>query len=159
MGCISVEAISHPSMGWTRIPATQGNGKRKFRLEAPVRKNYTEIGSSYHAEYMRADDEIKGLTSRYYVRLANRLLVPFQNTKKTGGAWTESLERPRSLSVNAGGFITNCGQRSAPKRKREGRIGPRGFRSLQVSSDSAGTLIGLVAIIKEVGTPRAHLAL
>jgi hypothetical protein len=51
-----------------------------------------ELGHGYHFEHLLADDEMIRLTSSYYLRLANRMLIPTPEFKTEGGAWMESQQ-------------------------------------------------------------------
>jgi len=51
-----------------------------------------ELGHDFHFEHLLAGDEMIRLTSSYYVRVANRMLIPVPEFKAEGGAWVESQQ-------------------------------------------------------------------
>ena len=65
------------------------------RKEGASREDIDEIASLYHWETRQLEDEIIRSAHRYYMRLADRLLVPTpEYDTSEGGAWIESEESP-----------------------------------------------------------------
>lgn len=60
---------------------------------------YDEIRHEHHFQQSWAEDELQRLHHSYYIRLANKLLIPVPPFKEKDGAWMES-------SIRSGWYLT-----------------------------------------------------
>jgi hypothetical protein len=116
----------------------------KIRASGVDHDELNRIAHERHFEQRVAEDELNRLTSRYYVRLANRLLIPIPEFKEEGGAWMES-------SVRGGYYMT-------PSALNELRTAIRAERKarreewtvwLSLAVGFIGSVTGLVAVWKK----------
>ena len=119
--------------------------EEKARARGATAEELYELGHNSHFEHRLADDELIRLTSNYYVRLANRMLIPVPEFKTEGGAWLESQERPGlyHLTPEALHDLRAAIRAEKKARREEWTIWLAGLTGL------IGAISGLVAIIKK----------
>lgn len=64
---------------------------RDAKAQGKSKDEIHDLGYPFHMEHVWEDEEVLSLTSDYYIRLANRLLVPVPKYVKENGDWEESL--------------------------------------------------------------------
>jgi len=127
-----------------KISRAHKEADQKARAKGAAGDELQELGHKFHTEHRLAEDEIIRLTSAYYVRLANRMLIPVPEFKTEGGAWMESRETglyhltPKALHELR---ATIRAERKA--RREEWTIW------LALVIGAIGALSGLIAIIKK----------
>jgi len=104
-----------------------------------------DLGYSFFSERQIADDELIRLTSDYYVRLANRLLVPVPEFETVGGAWMESEVRSNRYHLRPEALheLRSSIRAEQKARREEWTIW------LAALTGIIGALSGLIAIIKK----------
>lgn len=131
-----------------RISRAHDIAEEQARANSADGEKLHEIGYEFYMEHELFEDEINQLTTRYYTRLANRLMIPIPKFEPTGGAWGESAFRPGRYYLTTSALHELRAAIRAEKRARTdawlawlplitGLVG------------ILGALIGLVAVIKK----------
>ena len=128
-----------------KISRAHTEAEEKARARGATAQELYDLGHEHHFEHRLAEDEMIRLTSSYYVRLANRMLIPIPEFKTEGGAWTESQQRPGLYHLTPQALhdlrATIRAERKA--RREEWTIWLAGFTGV------IGAISGLIAIIKK----------
>lgn len=127
-----------------KISRAHKEADHKARAKGATADELHEIGHRYHFEHRLAEDEIIRLTSAYYARLANRMLIPVPEFKIDGGAWMESRETGLYHLTPQALHELRATIRAEKKARRE-----EWTIWLALFIGAIGALSGLIAIIKK----------
>lgn len=119
--------------------------EKKARAKGANADELHELGYSYHFEQLVAEDEMIRLNHRYYVRLANRLLVPVPEFKSEGGGWKESEFAPNHFHLSPDALHE---LRTAIHTEKKARREAWGFW-VTILVGLIGALTGFVAVLKD----------
>ena len=72
-----------------RISRAHNIADARARANGADDEKLSEIGFDFYTEHELAEDEINQLTTRYYTRQANYLMIPIPKFEPEGGAWTD----------------------------------------------------------------------
>jgi hypothetical protein len=126
------------------ISRAHDKAQREARARGATADELHELGHKYHFEHRLAADEVIRLTSAYYVRMANRMLIPVPEFKTEGGAWMESQETGLyHLTPHALHELRAAIRTEKKARREEWTIW------LALLIGAIGALSGLIAIIKK----------
>ena len=130
------------------ISRTHDIAEERARASGADDKKLSEIGYEFYMENERAEDEISQLTTRYYTRMANRLMIPIPKFQPTGGAWIESAYRPgRYILTTSALHELRAAVRAEKKARTDAWLA--WLPLITVLVGVLGALTGLVAIVKK----------
>ena len=127
-----------------KISRAHKDAEQKARARGATAEEVHELGHDSHFEQLLADDEMIRLTSSYYLRLANRMLIPVPEFKTEGGAWMESQQTGHYHLTPQALHDLRATIRAEQKARREGWT-----VWLALGTGIIGALSGLIAIIKK----------
>jgi hypothetical protein len=127
-----------------RISSAHKEAEQKARAQSATADEIHDLGHQYDLEHLLADDEMIRLTSSYYLRLANRMLIPLPEFKTEGGAWVESVPTGRYHLTPQALHDLRATIRAEKKARREELTA-----WLAMIIGVIGALSGLIAIIKK----------
>ena len=125
------------------ISRAHGDAVKKAKASGANAETVYELGHGYHSEHTLAEDELSSITSAYYRRLADRLLIPVPEFKEEGGGWIESEIGPGRfhLTPKALTDLRSAIRMERKERREEWTV----WITLLVGV--IGALIGLVAVL------------
>ncbi len=127
-----------------KISHAHKDAEQKARARGATDAELHELGHNSHFEQLLADDEMIRLTSFYYLRLANRMLIPVPEFKTEGGVWVESQRTGQYHLTPQALHDLRATIRAEKKARRE-----EWTIWLALGMGLIGTLSGLIAIIKK----------
>lgn len=126
-----------------RISRAHDKAVKEARSKGATSEQLYELGLDYQFERVCAEDKMIGLTHSYYVRLANRMLIPVPTFEAEGGAWMQSQQTGRYHLKPQELHELRTAVRAEQKARRE--VWAMG---LVLVTGVIGALSGLIAIIK-----------